>query len=403
MAVFGANVNPSLGRQDFSGIMQGGQMMAQGTLAGGQGIARGIEAAGNSATDAIKQYQQNKLMAGLQISKFEAAFNADTDGSMQQALQSSPEAAKLVQKMAKSGNLNLKDASQLGAFVDTFQLAKQRDEAAKMQQSQLKVQQQAADADTVRAKAAMLNAQKEKEGPPGTVMTKVQLAELAKAGSDYKAVPMQDGNYYVTSVSAFAPKSDTVVNIGDKTNQGAIFTQVANNFEAATKAQSAMSAMGEAKAILDSGNVFTGAGAEEKLALAKLGSLFGIGDGSAVENTETLRSQIGVQVASYVKNFGAGNGITEKDVEFSKEIVGGKITLDDKSIRRLINIGYKASKAQVDRHEQVLNDVYPEADPNSRQARALFKLRPMAKDDTSTVAPGSVLVYDPATGTLKPR
>lgn len=125
-------------------------MMAQGILAGGQGIARGIEAVGNSAEASIKQYQQNKLMSGQAIGKFEAAMQ-EYGPELLKAAESNPDMAKAVKKLQKDGSLGLKDASQLAVFADTFGVAKQREAQAQRQVKEL-------ENDAIRANAAMLNA-----------------------------------------------------------------------------------------------------------------------------------------------------------------------------------------------------------------------------------------------------
>ena len=61
-------------------------------------------------------------------------------------------------------------------------------------------------------------------------------------------------------------------------------------------------------------------------------------------------SNRGQEFAIFVKNFGSGNGITEKDVQIAKEIIGGDIALDRRALRKIIEDTIIVSQNLMDKH-----------------------------------------------------
>lgn len=62
---------------------------------------------------------------------------------------------------------------------------------------------------------------------------------------------------------------------------------------------------------------------------------------------------MGNQVGQIIKQFGAGTGLSDADREYAEKIVGGKITLNEGAIRRLIYINEKAHKNVINRYNQM--------------------------------------------------
>jgi hypothetical protein len=99
----------------------------------------------------------------------------------------------------------------------------------------------------------------------------------------------------------------------------------------------------EAKKILDSG-IITGTGAEYltnagNFLSSRLGITF---SQDPVANTQAFAATMGTQVGQIIKQFGSGTGLSDADREYAEKIVGGKITLNENAIRKLIDINEKA-------------------------------------------------------------
>lgn len=113
----------------------------------GEFYAQGMSALGRGVGDAMRQYGQNKIMAGQAVAKFEGVFKADP--ALAQVLQSPdapPEAAKAFAKLQKEGNLGVRDAALLAQFADSYSQEKaqlQRQEAQKLQMEAFRAQTEA--------------------------------------------------------------------------------------------------------------------------------------------------------------------------------------------------------------------------------------------------------------------
>ena len=113
MAAFGTQINPALGRIDYSPLLQGAQMAAAGRQRGTevlqQGISQGFE-------DYLKKREQNAVLEGRNASLIRAFAQDPTLKNFapdQKALDS------LMAKMAKGGGLTLNDNMKLNAELQT--------------------------------------------------------------------------------------------------------------------------------------------------------------------------------------------------------------------------------------------------------------------------------------------
>lgn len=158
---------------------------------------------------------------------------------------------------------------------------------------------------------------------------------------------------------AAAGKPNTTINntvnpvlkgIGDRYNAA---------MDAAEAATPQIQAIHEARRALDSG-AFTGALAGTKLDLSKVGQLFGLPQ-EAVVNTEVLRSSLGSQVLDKAKTLGTNPSNTDRD--YIEKVVGGKIELNEGSMRRLLDMQEGWARSAVQRanaHSKRLLEAQPE-------------------------------------------
>lgn len=95
--------------------------------------------------------------------------------------------------------------------------------------------------------------------------------------------------------------------------------------------------------------LITGFGSEFLLGMARLGKQLGVVPESVSDSvvaTETFIATRGKQVLNILSTgaVGAGTGISDKDVQFLKEIAAGAISLDEGTIRRLLRIEEAAAR-----------------------------------------------------------
>lgn len=86
-------------------------------------------------------------------------------------------------------------------------------------------------------------------------------------------------------------------------------------------------------------NVITGAGANLRLQGARAAAALGDQDAARrVAATETFQATTGKAVLAVARQLGSGSGITNADREFAQKIAGGEISLNQESIRRILQI-----------------------------------------------------------------
>ena len=98
--------------------------------------------------------------------------------------------------------------------------------------------------------------------------------------------------------------------------------------------------------------VNTGIFAEGITNVQRVAALLGAPDsitGNAAAS-QAYFSNRGREFAKFVKNFGSGNGITEKDVKIAQQIVAGEIELDERALEQIIRDSITISENLIGRH-----------------------------------------------------
>lgn len=133
--------------------------------------------------------------------------------------------------------------------------------------------------------------------------------------------------------------------------------------------------------------IFSGTLADKKLALGKVYSMLG-GDNAQVTNTEAYGAAIGQRVASIVKAFGSGTAISDGDRKYAAAMAGGNISLDETSLRRILDIGERASRGKIDLHNQFVDKVVG-SNEALKQARDSFLVPSPNKYKAPATTPGT--------------
>lgn len=125
------------------------------------------------------------------------------------------------------------------------------------------------------------------------------------------------------------------------------------SYEKAQMAQGAYAALAEAQQAYDAG-VKSGAPADINLVVSKWGKALGLPDDPRIANTEAYRAAMARETMQLVKNLGAGTAISNADLEFADKASGGKITLDDAAMQRLMDISRAAIGSTFVQHQELL-------------------------------------------------
>ncbi|KRQ03338.1 hypothetical protein AOQ71_31945 [Bradyrhizobium manausense] len=135
---------------------------------------------------------------------------------------------------------------------------------------------------------------------------------------------------------------------------GSILPKLDKSQDTASAARDEILAIHRSREQLDApGGIFSGTAADTRLKLAKVAEFMGVPNADKIANTEAFGSAIGSRTLSLVKGLGAGAGISNADRDFAAAMAGGNIKLDEKSIRRILDIGERAARARIDQHNNL--------------------------------------------------
>lgn len=105
--------------------------------------------------------------------------------------------------------------------------------------------------------------------------------------------------------------------------------------------------LSDTKKLLDKG-IVSGTGANFIVGFGKILQRLGLNYfDDPIANTEAFVSSMGRQVGSIIKQFGSGTGLSDADREYAEKIAGGKITLSEKSIRKIIDMNERGMRSVI--------------------------------------------------------
>jgi hypothetical protein len=111
----------------------------------------------------------------------------------------------------------------------------------------------------------------------------------------------------------------------------------------------------EGRALLDSG-VITGIGADlitkGGQVLQRIGIPLGKNAEETISNTQSYAANMGREVGSVIRLFGSGTGLSDADREYAQKIAGGEISLNEDSLRKLLDINERVAIAKVNAYNQ---------------------------------------------------
>lgn len=125
----------------------------------------------------------------------------------------------------------------------------------------------------------------------------------------------------------------------------------------ARDAASIISTIHQGRNLLDSGMI-TGVGAEYVTKFGQALQQAGFTQGKdAVSNTQAFTATMANSVAKQIKEFGAGTGLSDADREYAVKMAGGDITLDEKSIRKILNMNETAARNIIKNHNKSVKGI----------------------------------------------
>lgn len=113
MAAIGSQINPALGRIDYTPFLQGAQMAAQGQMQGVAAVSQGIS---QGFDEYLRKREQNSILEGKNAGLLR---EVSSNPQLKQFVGDQASFDKLVAKMSKGGGLTLNDNMKLNAELTT--------------------------------------------------------------------------------------------------------------------------------------------------------------------------------------------------------------------------------------------------------------------------------------------
>jgi hypothetical protein len=231
------------------------------------------------------------------------------------------------------------------------------------------------------------------------VPSKIEEFEFAKTpeGGGFKGT-------FVDYVKAGSPGGVSLNVNTEKSFGGELGTQLAKQdaekFNAAAKAPSMLSNINATRDLLNTGNVITGAFADEKLNVARVGQALGVTGKSTdemVANTQTLFANRAGAVLDSIRasGLGAGQGFSNADRDYLEKAKMGGIKFSPDAMKKQLDIEEKVTRATAG----AWNERYEQMPESAKKPLGLNRIElPNAK---ATGEKPGVKRYNPATGKVE--
>jgi hypothetical protein len=153
-------------------------------------------------------------------------------------------------------------------------------------------------------------------------------------------------------------------------------------YQTATKAPQVLQTVKDTKALLDSGKVITGFGANQRLDIARLGSALNIGGKDTKEvvaNTQQLFANRAQATLDSIREsgLGAGQGFSNADRDFLEKAKMGGIVYDKASLQRQLDIEERVARASANKWNDRIKSI-PESATKPTGVGPVFITQPNA-------------------------
>ena len=123
----------------------------------------------------------------------------------------------------------------------------------------------------------------------------------------------------------------------------------------------------------DVDTMFTGSLANVNLQVNKFLKAVGYPvDNVPIENTEAFLAESAKRVADYITNLGAGTGLSDKDLAFTTKVVAGDITLDDTTIKRMLEEFRREATKKIEKYNKIRTNVSTKLGEENQAALAFY-------------------------------
>lgn len=195
---------------------------------------------------------------------------------------------------------------------------------------------------------------------PGNPKPEVVALKVNKAGN----VLDEKTSKWVTPSSLNLSQAPQVIRTFNEANSimeavgGVVTEAIETTFANGAQAQTSYDIANDGLELIRQG-IITGAGADAIVGAAKMAKLL---SGNTFESADAVRTEQFVtnqlkEVVRFVKNFGSGAGITEKDVENATKGVGGSATMSEGAIVYLLEMSQEIATGMIKKRDKLTDDL----------------------------------------------
>jgi hypothetical protein len=335
----GTRVDPRLGALDFSGFTNAANIRAQ-----------AMANLGNQIGGAIQQYAVNKQKKNDRDMRYKTIlpyttnlFGAEDGENMAREFSKNPEFGAQVMQFAQMQNdqTALNRAIQSSTDIETGQI-----DFATVLPAYLEL----GGKDT--ASVLELTQGAMKPPPESAFAEKMRMGE--ELGLSQEDV-----------FSRLVAPDVTNINTGESLDASLIRQQVKSDTDRRKELVNVANSLPEVQQMedfLNAGAVITGPFANVETTLKSLsnkyGSSLGIGTFDDVASTQSYMNIAARNIATVIADFGSGVGISDKDVEFAKQIVAADTTLEEGALKRLVKIMKEKGIREITRYNEDVTRTY---------------------------------------------
>ena len=175
--------------------------------------------------------------------------------------------------------------------------------------------------------------------PTATMQDMMSAAAVVDNGDGTYGCNLDNPDCWVKATAIYHATTTKETSL-DKVLSESAGEQISKQFSAARKGSETINTIDASFSALNSGDPITGFASDMRLGLAKMIGAISGDENKDVQATEVWMATTGKLVAELLSSgaFGSGTGLSDNDVKFAKAMVGGDVSLDESSIRRILYI-----------------------------------------------------------------
>ena len=166
--------------------------------------------------------------------------------------------------------------------------------------------------------------------------------------------------------------------------------RLSEGLEAAEKSLETITSIDRQLDLLDKGEMITGYGADFRRDLARLSKLLNPDEMAKYEDITDSEEYLGLAgkaIAQYITNLGSGTGLSDKDLEFSKQVTAANLAGDPEAMKRLLGMMRDTARNTATKYNKLHDAVYNSLKTEPDRASMSFFPKVDVPEERTTAVP----------------